>query len=176
MPDPISTTASAVSVIDRLTALGRWITRRKSKRGYDPFRRAPLAFEVCPVKFDIDLTRAVPSIEVMFHAINYLRMGLTLRELKISRFHLSPGPVLEHIPLLQEFNLYPKNSFMVVCRRSLMDSEARAILAEREPQRWGASLSLVARAAKGRKHYEYGPVSSLAIDGWVSRPSPSATG
>ncbi len=169
MPDPISTAASAVSLIDRLAAVWRWLTRGTKQPGYDPLARPPLVFEVQPINFRIDLTRALASIEVDFYAINHLRKTLVLTELKISRFHLSSGQLLEQIPLLQEFQLNGRNSFIVTCRRNLMDSEVRAV-AETAGSPLGASLSLVARAARGRRVYQYGPISSLAVDGWITRP------
>lgn len=169
MPDPISTTASAISLIDRLAAVWRWLTRRTKQPGYDPLARPPLVFEVRPINFRIDLTRPLPSVEVEFYVANYLRKTLVLTELKISGLHVSTGPLLEQVPLRQEIELNGRNSFIVTCRRNLMDSEVRAV-AKRAGCPVGATLSLVARAARGRRVYQYGPISSLAVDGWITRP------
>lgn len=168
MTDPIGTTASALSIAERIIAAGRWVWRKLSRKPDQPPRKPPQDFEVQPVTFAINLTHAVPYVEVSFYAINHRNRTIVLHELKISSLRISGGPDLEQIPLLQEFPIPPKNSFKVFCRRNLLDSEVRAIAANTSPE--PASFALVARAKDGWREYTYGPVSSKWIEGWINRP------
>ena len=171
MPDPVSTTASAVSILDRVAAALRWILgRRGDKRPRIPGRPTHTAFEVRPVVFHLDLTQSQPRAELGFHAINYLRRDLVLTELKVTRFDVSGGPMIEHVQLVQEFTIPARSSFPVFCGRNLMDSEIRVLLAERRRDWWSGSVALVARAKAGRKEYTYGPVAAQVIEGWLQRP------
>jgi hypothetical protein len=81
LPDPIGTTASAVSILDRAAAIVRWIRgRRSDKRPAIPRRPTHKEFEVRPVVFHLDLTQSQPRVELRFYAMNYLRRDLVLTD------------------------------------------------------------------------------------------------
>jgi len=172
MSDPINTAAGAVTIVDRCVAAVRWVirwSRRTRSSGSSP-DTGPRNFELCPISFMIDLTQTVPNVEARFYAINYLDRKLILSAAPAMRLYLSTGPSLDPIPLVQEFQLAPKSSFMVFYRRNLLDSEARAISQEKRPYPLTASFSMIARAKSGRREYTYGPVSSMWIEGWINKP------
>ena len=172
MTDPIGTTASALSIIGKFSTAARWLLQKLSRKPVQsPRHEPPRDFEVMPVTFMIDLTRDLPYVEVSYYAINHRSCVLTLHELKVTQLRLSGGPVIEQIPLLQEFSLPPKNTLKVFCRRNLIDSETRAIAAIAGKNSFeNASFALVARAKDGRREYTYGPVDSKWIEGWINRP------
>ncbi len=149
-------------------------TRRSASPGlWPPFssRHAPTAFELWPISFMIELAQELPYIEICYYAVNYLTRELHLRDASVSTFNLSSTPLLERIPLAQEFKLEPKSTTMVIFRRPLTDSEARVL--GKEPQRYyprSAAFSLLARAKERSKELTFGPVAGMAIDGWINRP------
>ena len=168
MTDPIGTTASALTIADKVSSVVRWLLKRLRRAPAEPPRHEPAHdFEIRPVTFSIDLLQAIPSVELRYYAINHLSCDLMLHEIKITRFQLSGGPTIEQIPLLQDFLIPPKNTVMVVCRRNLLDSEARAVVGTISSK--VGSFSLVARAKHGRREYTYGPVTSIWIEGWINR-------
>lgn len=168
MSDPIGTTASALSIAGRIIAAGRWVWRKLPRKPDQSPLESPQDFEVLPVTFNIYLTHAVPYVELSLYAINHRRRALMLHELKITALRISGGPNLEQIPLIQEFKIPPKNSFRVYCRRSLLDSEVRAVMANTSSG--SASFSLIARAKDGLREYTYGPVSARWVEGWIDCP------
>ena len=172
MVDPLSAGASAVTIVDRLTALVRWVLRRPPPA--PPGRRAPgrpvhAGLEVRPVHFTIDLTRPVPMVEVELLAINYLKHPLSLREVKITR--LTAGSVaaaIDTIPLVVEPTIEPLSSFLVYCERALADTEARVAAASRPDSVYSGSLSITARGVVRGKEVTY-TASALRIDGRLNR-------
>lgn len=169
MTDPIGTTANALAIIGKISAAVRWLVRKIWRRPSEPtWDERPHNFEIKPISFRLDITQAIPSVEVRFYAINHLSRALTLNEVKVTQLQLYGGPAIEQIPLLQEFTLQPKNTVMIVCRRNLLDSESRAVTGKNSFE--NASFSLVARAKDGRREYTYGPVASMSIDGWINQP------
>ena len=129
-----------------------------------------MGLEIRPIRFDIDLTRSVPSIDVMFYAVNYTRYDLELRELDITRFNVGSIPALDNVPLSADRHVPAMSSQVVYCRRNLLDSEARA-LSHSPPGGGSGSLAFVARAYRGRRETQYGPVSSIAVEGSIRCPA-----
>lgn len=172
MADPISTAASAVTIIDRIAraahSLMRWLGRKPS---VPQIHDGPHKFELRPISFMVDLVQTVPFVELRYYAINHLNRKLTVTEAKVTQFRTSGGMHIEHIPMVQEFPVAPRTSFMVFFRRNLMDSEARALMLEKTPLPANGSFSLTAKAKCGRREYTYGPVSSMWIEGWVNKPT-----
>ncbi len=147
--------------------------RSASPSSWLPFssRHAPTAFELRPISFMIDLAQTLPYIEIRYYAVNHLARELHLRDASVSTFNLSSTPLLERIPLAQEFKLEPQSTTMVIFRRALTDSEARVF--GKEPQQYyprSAAFSLLARAKERSKELTFGPVAGMAIDGWINRP------
>ncbi len=148
MTDPISATASAVSIADRVLAAGSWVMRRI--RGNDPGRILPGdahdGLELRPLSYQIDLGGEVPRVRVDFIAINYLKKTIELRELKISLLTGTGHVGIANVLLDREVVLQPRSSFAVFCSRVLTDTEARGSAATpgraaRDPIRTSGSQS-----------------------------------
>jgi hypothetical protein len=131
----------------------------------------PNDFEVRPIGFVIDLARDVPHVELRYYAINHLRRELILSPASTLRLFFSTGPILDPVPIVQEFRVGPKSSLLVVYRRNLLDSEARGFGQQKGQYPLTASFSMTARAKSWRREYVYGPVTSMWIEGWISKPS-----
>ena len=172
MFDPISTTAGAVTIIDRIARAAHWLMRwLRRKPSVPQIHDGPYKFELRPISFMIDLVQTVPFVELRYYAINHLNRQLTLTEAKVTQFRLSGGIPIDQIPMVQEFSVAPRTSVMVFFRRNLLDSEARALMLERTPLPGNGSFSLTAKAKCGRREYTYGPVNSMWIEGWVNKPT-----
>ncbi len=168
--DPLSTGASAVTILDRIAAVVRWVLRRP-KRELPPGRPAlgvrHSGLEVRPVHYAIELTRNLPAVEVELLAINYLRHPLSLRDLKITRFTGGGIPVaIDNIPLALEVTIEPQSSFLVTCARALADSEARVIATTKPETVYGGSVNITAHGIARGKEYNFS-ASALKIDGRV---------
>ncbi len=130
--------------------------QRPTRPIVEPFQIAfepPSDFKLLPQQYSVELAAQLPYVEVCFFVV------------------LFGAAALESIPLLQDdFQVHPKDAPMVFCRRNLTDSEIRNL-----PWRAGrgsGSFELLAKATDGDKTLSYGPVSSMAIDGWVNAPPP----
>ena len=163
----LATAASVLNIAEKITTLARWALRKLSTPTDRALGQQSWDFEVRPIGFIINLTEQLPFVEVRFYLINYLTRPLVLAEAKVAFLHLSAGPILEHVPLVQEdFHIGPKTTELVTCRRNLMDEEVRALLRQRNGLHT-ASFALVAKARYKQREYKYGPVASLGIEGWV---------
>ena len=172
MSDPISTAASAVTIVDRIARATHWLMRWFGRKPSAPqLHDGPHNFELRPISFMVDLVQSVPFVELRYYAINHLNRQLTLTEAKVTQFRLSGGMSIEQIPIVQEFSVLPRTSFVVYFRRNLIDSEARVLMQEKIPLPGNGSFSLTAKAKCGRREYTYGPVSSMWIEGWVNKPT-----
>ena len=180
--DPLSSGASAVTILDRVAALTRALTRGRKRtaeteasgplRGVLAAKHAPPdGFELFPVNFEIALTLDIPQLTVWMLAINYTKRVLQLDAASISYFHLSGGPVLEQIPLLTPPRIDGHRARQIAFRRVLADAETRAISRSRPELPETASISVISRGRTGRKE-RYFSSNAQHITGWVSRPSP----
>jgi hypothetical protein len=170
MIDPLSSTASALTIVQKLSAAVQWLYRKLQRGGPKP-QLSDVAgdFEVRAVGFKIDLTQTIPFIELRFYAINYLTRPLMLSDGKVT-LSLPPELSLDLIPLTQgDFVLKAKSATMVTFRRNLIDSEARAV--PRSLKLQSGSYSLVARAKDRNNEHKYGPVGSMWIEGWINYSS-----
>jgi hypothetical protein len=163
----LATAASVLNIAEKITALVRWALRKLDTPTARTVGQDSWDFEVRPIGFSIDLTQQLPFVEVRFYLINYLTRPLILAEVKVAFLHLSAGPILEHVPLVQEdFHIAAKTTELVTCRRNLMDEEVRALLGQRNGLHT-ASIALVAKGRYKKREYKYRPVASLGIEGWV---------
>jgi len=147
--------------------------QRPTRPIVEPFQIAfepPSDFKLLPQQYSVELAAQLPYVEVCFFVVSFLPHPITLSQVKLS-LRLFGAAALESIPLLQDdFQVHPKDAPMVFCRRNLTDSEIRNL-----PWRAGrgsGSFELLAKATDGDKTLSYGPVSSMAIDGWVNAPPP----
>jgi hypothetical protein len=156
-----------LNIAEKIATLIRWALRKLDTPANRTVGQHGWDFEVRPIGFTINLIEQLPFVEVRFYLINYLTRPLILAEVKVAFLHLSAGPILEHVPLVQEdFHISAKTTESVTCRRNLMDEEVRALLGQPNGLHT-ASFALVAKARYKRREYKYGPVASLGIEGWV---------
>lgn len=174
--------ASVVTIVGGLYAVVRFVRARHrveasssaaegGARAVLERRRRPLELEILPQHFELVLDGDVPEIRVYLFAVNYRKVQVTLSTLRVDQFRLSVGTVLDGIALAQELTLDAQRSRSVMCRRALLDSEARSFLKGPADPRPNASVTLSGRALSGRKTVEYGPHAGISVNGYVSRPS-----
>lgn len=127
----------------------------------------PPPYELLPLSFEISLHQEIPRVDVWLYIVNYQPRELVLQSLEVTSLRLSRGPNLDSIPLSRETHLPPRRSEQILCHRSLIDAEVRAI--ERTQQRNPANATFLAtaRALAGRKHLHY-ETPSRSVNGWVS--------
>lgn len=167
-----------------VAALGwslRWLFGRRTKatnpeahgdaRTLFDKRKRPLELEIQPQHFELNLDNEVPEIRVYLFAINYLDSPIKLSTVRVDHFRLSVGTVLDGIALAQEVTLNARRCHHVMCRRVLVDSETRTFLKGAVDPRPSASVTLSARGQSGRKMVEFGPNSSVSMNGYISKPS-----
>jgi len=127
-------------------------------------------FQLVPQHFTVELAAQLPYVEARFFVVNFLPRHIVLTHSKLS-LQLYGAPALELIPLSQDdLVINPHEAPIIVCRRNLSDAERNNL-----PWRAGrnsASFELLAKAQDGDTSLSYGPVSSMAIDGWVNVPTP----
>jgi hypothetical protein len=177
MPDPLGVAASALAILDRVAAGGRWMWhqitgRRSGKPQLHPGRHPHRGLEILPVSFEVSLNSQVSSVTIVFYAVNYTGCRLLLDSGKVQQLSLGGGPMLDDIPLVGENELQPRASCLICFRRSLADSEARAVALNSSYPSPTGSVAVVARAVYRRREFKYGPYYALAITGTVNgRPT-----
>jgi len=126
----------------------------------------PQEYEVLPREYEVWLGQEIPHIDIWLYAVNYLSKEIIFDLCQITNFHFSGGPSIENISPNGEIRVPPKSSSNILCRRNLIDSEARALLKVERNKAVNASFSLICRAYKGTKKYAR-DYSQLSINGWV---------
>ncbi|MFL5561263.1 MAG: hypothetical protein ACJ79K_07310 [Gemmatimonadaceae bacterium] len=178
--DPLSTGASAVTILDRVLAAARALFRRGAPAtdGASPSLRKRLAttkavrpdgYELFPIHFEIGLTQELPQLTVWMLAINYTKKPLQLDTASISYFHLSGGPSLEQIQLLNAPRVEGGCARQIAFRRVLADSEIRALLRSQPQLPETAAMNLTSHGRTGRKERVF-MSSAKHIAGWITRP------
>lgn len=135
--------------------------------------RPDFEFALLPIYFQVDLTKQIPSVEVRFYAVSYLPRPILLSDLSLS-LQVASLPSIEDIPLRQkDWRVEPKEEEVIVCSRQLTNAERE--LPWTDGRVSGCSFTLKAHAIDGQQKFAYGPVGSMAIDGWVQVPWKSRT-
>lgn len=175
MTDPVSASASAVTIIDRAIAAVGWVrcrlTRQSAPLGTGRYLHRGL--EIRPVTYKVDLSGTLPRVEVELLAINYLRKPLHLRDVKIMRLIGQGHPTLDVIPLLHEVTLPPRCSQLVYCGRALADTEARHCRPIQGLAVVGGAINVAAHCQAGRQIIQF-EAPGLRIDGSIREPSHAA--
>lgn len=177
MTDPIGTTASALSILDKAAGAVRWTWQRLARKvpPASPShigRHVHEGLELLPVSYRFSLNMEIPNISVMFYAVNYTRHRLLLvGASSVPQLSLGGGPSINNIPLYRECELAPRTASLVFFERPLGDSEVRAVARASAPACLNAGITIVARAETGRHTVRYGPVAGLAIVGTVQGPA-----
>ena len=175
MTDPLGTATTGVALAEKAVRVIRWFRHRLPDRsfgGSGPGDRHH-GFELRPFSYSIDLSGLPPSVQVEFLAINYLKMPIELREVKISLLTGTGHPDLGGIGLDREITLAARTSFLVFCSRALADSEAQLTAPTPRRPTFMGSIAFVARGRIGRKELQYGPVAAKTIIGWVLDQPPA---
>jgi hypothetical protein len=131
-----------------------------------PPRKLPPSYDILPHSFEIWLHQDIPHVQVWFYVVNYLAAELILQTFSITSFHLSGGPGIENITANGEVRIPPHQSVHVMCRKNLIDTEARAI--ERTPQsiQSNATLSISTRGFAGRRKFNQ-DLLARSMNGWI---------
>ncbi len=132
-------------------------------------KHVPLDLEVVALRFVVSLNNPIPSVLITLRAINYLKRPLHLERVDIEYFHINRAPALEHIPC-EDYELEPSQSREVYCRRSLLDSEAKALADVPADADMTASIRLRATGTAGKKRVEYRPGATYSLSGVIERP------
>lgn len=180
--DPLSSGASAVTILDRLVAWTRALARGRQLTADSEtsraLRRALAAkhaprdgYELIPINFEIALTLEVPQLTVWMLAINYTKKVLQLDAASIDHFRLSGGPALEQIQLLTPPPVDAYRASQITFRRVLADAETRAVSRSRPELPETASINVTSRGRTGRKERRFRS-NAQHITGWVRRTSP----
>jgi hypothetical protein len=110
----------------------------------------PPPYELLPLSFNISLGQDIPHVDVWLYIVNYQPRDLLLQSIQLTRFNLSCGPILENISTEGELHVPSKQSKRVLCRRTLIEAEVRAIV--REQMLIGnASVIAIIKASMNRR-------------------------
>lgn len=174
MPDPVSTTANVLGLFNRIIESVSLIRNRFRRKPVNPLFPGYVVkrydFELQPVSIYVDLLTNIPYVELRFYAINYLNRQLRLNSGEAT--HVNCGQHIERVPIYQDYDLAPRSTSLVFFRRNLLDSEVRSISALQNHMRLNSSYNLTAKAKLGRREYNFGPVSTVPIEGWVNMKQP----
>lgn len=151
-------------VIALATALVRSVGRRRANR---LALRQPRDVEVIPLWFEVSLVQQIPEVCIWVQIVNYLRKELRLTQISAPYFHIDTGgPPMENIPAV-DYRIPPRQSSQVMCRRHLLDAEAKVLSAVPWADRFAGQLHIRVRGVAGRKGIEL-DLTGFRIHGWVT--------
>ncbi len=126
----------------------------------------PLDVEVIPLWFEVWLNQQIPDVRVYLQVVNYLSREAKLNEVTATYCHINEGLPLENIPA-GEYRIPPRRSHLIMCRRTLLDAEAKALSALPWRDRFEAGLNVRVRGAARRKVIALDP-GGFAVRGWIT--------
>jgi len=131
-------------------------------------RREGLALELIPIRFELSLTKPVPTVTLELRAVNYLRSPLMLESIRIRLLHVGDSLVVDEITSPDEYEIPARQSLEVTCHRKLIESEAVALreLSTGEAELQG-SITCSARAWAGKRSVRFEPPGEFTIYGTV---------
>jgi hypothetical protein len=91
------------------------------------FDTGPHDFELLPFRFEVQLAQEIPTIEVYVYAINYARKKIVVTRMDVGEFRVENCVPIHGIGLIEEWDILPQRSRLLIAKRALVDSEARAI-------------------------------------------------
>ena len=160
--------ASAVTVLGGSVALVRYVHRRKQRlmegdlasvprklRAQVRHLREHLEFELIPLDFEVRLKDPIPRLEVSFRAVNYTSRPITGLQVSISSMHIDRCAPIEGLSSDDEGDIRPKSSRPVRARKSLIDSEVRALSEIPLGTHTEANIMFTGRGFKGRKPVKF---------------------
>lgn len=172
----VGVAASAVTVVGGVVGAVRYFRRRPADEEAQQLQRPslvqrllrkgqPRAIEIVPLSFVISLNHPIPQVTVTLQAINYLGKAVELEHVTVGYFHVNMAPSIETVRGT-EYELYPRTSRQVYCRRPLIDSEIRAFQQVPVGCPMQATVHVSAKGKTGRRSISFSN-HSLAINGWV---------
>ncbi len=174
----VGAAASAVTVVAGGAALIRYLHRRKQRlaegdlasvprklRAQVRRLREPLEFELIPLSFEVQLRGPIPRLEVLFKAVNYTSRPITGLQVSISSMHIARCALLEGLSSDDEGDIRPKSSRPVRARKSLIDSEVRALSEIPPGVHTEANIVFKGRGFKGRKQVTFQPFNPHIVAG-----------
>jgi hypothetical protein len=123
-------------------------------------------YDVLPHTFEVWLRQQIPHIDIWVYVVNYQSREVRFTTFNINNFHLSGGPALGKIPSNDEVLIPANSASLVLCRRNLIDTEARAVENTSYSIPVNATFSIICRATKGRNEINR-EISSLSMNGWL---------
>jgi len=141
---------------------------RQRRRGVPtlPLAIQPRDVEVIPLWFEVSLNQQIPDVRVWVQVVNCLRVELRLGEVTATYCHINQGPPLENIPA-GEYRIPPRQSWQVMCRRTLLDAETKVLLALPWSEQFTAALNVRVRGAAGKQTISLDP-GGFNIRGWIT--------
>ena len=161
---------SGIGVVILTAVITRMISRfhRGEQRALPalPHLSEPLDVEVIPLWFQVSLNQQIPDVRVYIQVVNYLSRELRLSDVTATYLRPDEGPPLENISG-GEYRILPRRSSQVTCRRTLLDAEAKALLAAPWRDQFSAGLEVRVRGVARKK-----PIAlhsgGLVIRGWIN--------
>ena len=131
-------------------------------------RRAGLALELIPIRFELSLGKPVPTVMLALQAVNYLRSPLVLESIRVRFLHVGDSLVVDEITSPDEYEIPARQSREVTCRRKLIESEAAALRGLWSGEHWWhGSIMCSARGSAGKRVIRFDPAGEFPIDGTV---------
>jgi len=147
-----------------------WIGRRMMRQ----FRidRTPGMFdthqgvELVPVDYEVTQGSEGVRLHIRFRAINYGRRWIHLESGEVSQCQIGSAATVTAIPMMHEYDIAPQSSREVYFAKHL-SLESTQRLVESGPGPYRATISYNARARRGWRRVDCGPMSSRWITGEV---------
>jgi hypothetical protein len=143
----------------------QWMRKRKA-------RPKPLRYnlELIPISFGINVNAGtVPTVAVTLRAINYTNHVLRLDEVRVRFLQITGAAPLNEITVVDSYVIEPKQSREVICRRNLIDEEARQVRRATVTLRQGdaAGTMFLGRGVAGGRSVCYCPGATFAVHGTI---------
>jgi hypothetical protein len=136
-------------------------------------RRRPLDVEMLPQYFEVTLTSTVPEVRVYVYVVNHLKRKISVEALSAQQFRLSSGHPVGTLTIGSEIEIEPHRTKVLMCQRTLVEAEIRAILSLPISSMPNACMTLAGRVRAGRKLLKVGPDSGVSVNGYITRPEPN---
>lgn len=165
--DPLSTSASALSLLERLLRLFR-LRRGPDDAAADSKRRFPrrprFVVQAVPVMASIDVSVQPPKVSIELRLVAFGKKPARVSELTVGRLALG-ALALDGIRLNQPAEVEPGSAVQVFCERALVDTEAMHIAATYGRDPWQGGLNYSGTARVGGKDVPVGPEHGQVV--WI---------